>query len=174
MSFKKFSFILLLVMCSQVNSESKNGFKKSRIKQLSRVSDRFGYFEVNRNKVDKYSKKLGMSNNKSRDIHNWVEINDSKIGGGLKGVGKQVLNRFSKKKHDTNIGVNIDCNDARKISNTVIINKSSVGGSTVLGGNVNTGISLTKCRNKGLKNKRLTNKVTIDDSNVGGLLGGIR
>jgi len=161
-------------MNSQTNSEPKNGFKKSRIKQLSQVSDRYNYYEVNRNKVNKYSKKLGVSRSSSKDINNWVEINDSKLGGGLKGLGMQVVNRFSNKSYDTNIGVKIDCNATRKINNTVIINSSSVGGSTVLGGRVNSGINLTKCRNKGLKNKRLTNEVDINNSNVGGLLGSVR
>ena len=153
-------------------------FKKNRIKQLSKISDRYNYYEEKNNKVSKYSGDLGIDARKLKGygrVQNWVEIDNSDVGSVTKSATKRIksINPFRNKKKDSdpdnNLGIIVDYKKSNNIDNTVIIKDSKIE-NALLGADVNTGITIKKSKGR-IQRKKYTNEVIIDNSRVGGAVG---
>lgn len=155
-------------------AEGTSTFKKNRIKQLSKKSDRYNYYEEKNNRVKKGSKEIGLDARKIKGhgkVANWVEIDNSNVGNVVTSGTKRLksLNAFTSKSKepDKNLGVIADKN--KDIDNTVIVKKKSKVENAILGGEVNTGIIVNS--NGQIRSKTYKNNVVIEDSRVGGAAG---
>lgn len=163
-----------------------NSFKKNRIKQLSKVSERYNYYEERNNQIVEGSKDpllveeegIGLDARKLKGFgktQNWVEIRNSKVGSLTKSAGKRIksVNPFSNKDRDgepdNNLGIISNSKAGGAVDNTVIIKNSKVE-NAILGAGVNTGI-IIKQGKRPLQRKKYSNDVNIDNSRVGGAAG---
>lgn len=175
-----FIFSSGISLSNQSIADSRNTFKKNRIKQLSDKSDRYNYYEKINNRVIKGSKSTGLNTKNIKGygrIQNWVEVKDSKIGNVLSSTKNRISSKkgFQANKNlipDRNLGVIADCNRNKKIDNTVIIKNSKVE-NALIGGTVNSGILVNKCRRQ-INGSNYSNNVTVQGSRVGGAAGLLR
>jgi len=171
--------IIFVLSNNQIFAEPSDSFKKNRIKQLSEHNERYNFYKEKNDRVKDGSKKIGIKADDIKGygkIHNWVEIENSKVGNIWTSGAKRLKSfnpfRDSNKKNepDRNLGVITD--NKRSVDNTVIIKRSKVEDG-LIGGEVNSGIQIKSKRN--ITNKKYENKVIIEESRLGGaasLLGG--
>ncbi len=176
-------FVTLLCLGMVVGIQPSYGdglssFKKNRIKQLSKKSDRYNYYEEKNNRVKKGSKKTGLDATRLKGygkVQNWVEIDNSKVGNVVSSAAKRfrpkksVKGKNRKNVPDRNLGVIANCNSAGSIDNTVIVKRSKVE-NAILGGTVNSGIIVDNCRGR-IQGKKYSNNVVVEKSRVGGAAG---
>lgn len=172
-------FVCFLMLQTHVFADGVSTFKKNRIKQLSEHSDRYNYYEEKNNRVKRGSKSIGMD---ARDVkgygtvHNWVEIENSKVGNITSSVTKRFrsANPFHEKSKnadpDRNLGILANGKtNKQNLDNTVIVKGSKVE-NAVFGADVNSGIIIQNSRAV-INGKTYENNVNIEKSRLGGAAG---
>ncbi|WP_419799794.1 hypothetical protein [Terasakiella sp.] len=171
-------FCVCLFASTSAEADALEQFNKNRIKQMSKHSDRYNYYEKKNGVVKRGSKNTGLDARKVKGfgkVHNWVEINNSKLGGVTRSIGKRfkAANPMARNKGgpDRNLGVISGCKKVRSVSNTVKIKNSKIENG-LIGADVNSGVSMKGCsRGVSLTGKSIKNSVTISKSRVGGAAG---
>jgi len=152
--FSSIAILALFFVCGfdkSAMADAIEQFNKNRIKQMSKFSDRYNYYEKKNGVVQRGSKNTGLDTRKVQGygkVYNWVEINNSKLGSVSSSIGKRfkAANPIARKESgpDRNLGVISSCRKVHSVSNTVKIKNSKVE-NAIIGADVNSGVSVTGC-----------------------------
>jgi hypothetical protein len=171
-----FTYFLLVSLLSSVASSS-DALLKLRAKQLSKKNKNVSYTKIRTKKeLEAYQKTGGVrikKGNKSRNIINYVEIENTKIydrgnvqrGSFQRGYTNFKNSRSSDTNYNKNIGIVVE-KDAKlkgRVSNVVKVKNSTIN--TSAQDNLNIGIAVKGTNVNGVNIK---NRVYVDRSTLGG------